>query len=255
MLDRKLIEGNVAIEGVDDPVAIRRHLAVVVEVDAVRVGIASGIQPVAAAMLAPVRGPEKLVHIALVVVGRRVGHERLHVRGLRRQAGQVEAEPASQRAPVRLGGRLQPALFQLREHELIDWIANPLPLLDGRGQRPLGRQERPVRLIRRAGGDPTPECLFLCRRQRLVRLGRRHPLLRVVRENTLNQQTVARFARHDGFGFDGFLTHIEPQARLARVLIGPMAGETVFGQDRPDVAIELQLLRFTVGRCADSKKG
>ena len=55
LLDRELVERHVAVEGVDDPVAIGPDLAVVVEVDAVRVGVAGDVEPVAAAMLAPVR--------------------------------------------------------------------------------------------------------------------------------------------------------------------------------------------------------
>ena len=58
LLDRELVERHVAVEGVDDPIAIGPDLAIVVEVDAVRVGVAGRVEPVAAAMLAPVRrGP------------------------------------------------------------------------------------------------------------------------------------------------------------------------------------------------------
>ena len=53
LLDRELIERHVAVEGVDDPIAIGPDLAVVVDVDAVRVAVAGHVEPVAAAMLAP----------------------------------------------------------------------------------------------------------------------------------------------------------------------------------------------------------
>ena len=38
---------------------------------------------------------------------------------------------------------------------------------------------------------------------------------------------------------DGGLAAIEPQIGLARGAVRPMAAETILGQDRPDVAIEL----------------
>ena len=53
VFDCELVEVHVLVEGVDHPVAIGPHLAIVVHMDAVRVGVACVIQPVAAAVLAP----------------------------------------------------------------------------------------------------------------------------------------------------------------------------------------------------------
>ena len=53
LFNRKLIERLIAVERPDHPVSIRPHFTVVVKVHAVRVGVASGIQPIAAAMFAP----------------------------------------------------------------------------------------------------------------------------------------------------------------------------------------------------------
>src|SRR5579875_2143820 len=39
LFDGKLVEGHVAIEGIDDPIAIGPHFAVVVEMDAVGIGV------------------------------------------------------------------------------------------------------------------------------------------------------------------------------------------------------------------------
>ena len=86
LLDRELVERLVLVEGVDDPVAVGPDLAVVVEVDAVRVGVAGGVEPVAAAMLAPVRRRQQLIDVLLVGVRRLVVDERLDL-GRRRAAG------------------------------------------------------------------------------------------------------------------------------------------------------------------------
>ena len=71
----KLIERHVAVEGADDPVAIGPNLAVVVEMDAVRVGVAGHVEPVPAAMLAPVRRLHQPIDQLLVGVGRLVVDE------------------------------------------------------------------------------------------------------------------------------------------------------------------------------------
>ena len=92
LLDGELVERHVPVEGLDDPVAIGPHLAVVVEVDAVRVGVAGGVEPVAAAVLAPVLARRASGRqTSRTRSGTRVGDERLDVFGVGRQAGEVEA--------------------------------------------------------------------------------------------------------------------------------------------------------------------
>ncbi len=76
-------------------------------------------------MLAPSGRVEQPGDQMLVGVGRRVVDERLDELGVRRQAGQVEAQPAGQRAAVGLGGGLQAALLELRQHEAVDRVADP----------------------------------------------------------------------------------------------------------------------------------
>ena len=70
LFDGELVEGLVAVEGVDDPVAVGPHFAEVVEVEAVGIGVAGGVEPVAGAVLAPGGGFEEAVDVALVGVGR-----------------------------------------------------------------------------------------------------------------------------------------------------------------------------------------
>ena len=62
------VEGHVAIEGPDDPVAVGPHLAVVVEVQPVRVGVAGRIEPVACPVLTPLRRVHETIHPSLVGV-------------------------------------------------------------------------------------------------------------------------------------------------------------------------------------------
>src|SRR6185437_1312403 len=48
---------------------------------------------------------------------------------------------------------------------------------------------------------------------------------------------IVRFTGRDGARFDRGLAPIEPQVGLARGAVGAVAGEAVFQQNRPDVAV------------------
>ena len=108
LLDRELVERQVAVEGVDDPVAVLPDRARGVDAVAVGVGVAGQVEPVPAPALAVVRRGEQPVDQPLVGVGPGVGEEGLDLGGRRRQAEQVEAEPADQRRAVGLGRRARP---------------------------------------------------------------------------------------------------------------------------------------------------
>src|SRR5262249_58504198 len=79
-----------------------------------------------------------------------------------------------------------------------------------------------------------------------ARLRLRHAFLRIIGEDALDQQTVLRLARNNGFRLDRLFAHVQTQAGLAGVLVRAVAGETVLCQDRPDVAIEFELLPLPV---------
>ena len=155
LFDRELIEGLVAVEGPDDPIAVGPHLAVVVDMDAVRIGIAGRVEPVAAAMLAPLRHGHE--------AGRRISRTRRAIcrsRTLPRSAGSGGRPVRSRlkrRASVRRsasGAGCKPCSSSFGQHEAVDRVANPGLVLHGRQRRPLGGNERPVRLVLGTGGDP-----------------------------------------------------------------------------------------------------
>ena len=98
--------GMLRVEGVDDPVAPQPHLPGAVVVEAAGVAEAGQVEPELGHLLAVVRRGEHAVHQLLVGVGRRVGEERVDLRERRRQAAQVERQPADQRRLVGLGRRL-----------------------------------------------------------------------------------------------------------------------------------------------------
>ena len=102
--------------------------------------------------------------------------------------------------------------------------------------------EGPMRGLRGALGDPTPEEVRLRGGQGLLGFGRRHHLVRMRRGDAVEQLAVGRSARHHGdraaFGwFPGGGRKVEAQAALARGVIGSVAVEAVAREDGPDVAV------------------
>jgi len=75
LFDGELIERHVAIEGVDDPVAIQPDVAMVVDVVAVGVGVAGQVEPFLRHPLAVAWRGKQAVDQALVGIGPVVGDE------------------------------------------------------------------------------------------------------------------------------------------------------------------------------------
>jgi hypothetical protein len=103
LLDREPVEGQVAVEGVDHPVAVGPDLAEVVDVNAVRIGVAGRVEPLKDHALPVARRGEQTVHQAFVSGGCAVVDESVDFSRRRRQAVQIEGEPADQRPPVGFG--------------------------------------------------------------------------------------------------------------------------------------------------------
>ena len=107
--------------------------------------------------------------------------------------------------------------------------------------------------------DPAPQQVHLgVGEARLLRLRRRHHLVRIMGENALEQLAGVGFARVDcGVASQvrqGALAKIEAQLALAILFIRPVAGEAVVGKNRPDVLVEADAFGQR-GRRADSQRG
>ena len=132
LLHGEPVEGQVAIEGPDDPIAVGPHLAVVVEVQAVRVGVAGGIEPIAGAVLTPLGRVHEAIDPALVGVGARVADELFHPFGPRRQTGEVEGGAPREAPTVGLGIGLEPLGFEPGQNERIQPTTNPASIFHRR---------------------------------------------------------------------------------------------------------------------------
>ena len=100
IFNRELIIRHVLAEGLDDPVTVSPHLTIVIEVNAVRVGVARIVQPITPTMLAPLRRLQKLIDKFFVSVLGRITDKRVHTFRGWRQTGDVKTGSTRQRAPI-----------------------------------------------------------------------------------------------------------------------------------------------------------
>ncbi len=222
----ELVVRHVAIEGVDDPIAVEPDEARRVFFVAVGIGVAGGVEPDARPALAIVGRGEQTVDLLLVGVGAAVGEESVELGGSGREAGEVEAGAAEQRGAVGFGRGLQTFAIETREQERVDGVAHPIRAAGGRDRGTDRRDEGPV-----AGGsgqngagvDPFGERGDLVGGER----GRAHGHARqaVGAGDALDQQAVGGVTGRDDFARAG----IEPQA--AHLLAGAVAAVAGFGED------------------------
>ena len=244
LLDDELVERLVGVERLDHPVAIGPDLAIVVQVQAMGVAVAGGVEPEPGHVLAVARRVEQPVHELLISLVRAIGQEGIDLLGRRGQAGQVEEDAADQGRRVGLGRGVQPLGLEPGQDETVDRIPRPAGILDG-GQVGLARRlEGPVRRPRRPLLDPSAERLDLLGRQLLAELLRGHLGFGIVGLDPEDQLAFVGLARNDRDAARLQLRHhallgVEPQPGLARLVVGTVAGEAIVREDRADIAREI----------------
>gem|GEM_PF-4306844 len=130
------------------------------------------------------------------------------------------------------------------EQKTIDRMRLPARLVDSGWLRTLGRDERPVRLILRTRIDPAAKQLPLLIGQCPAGGRRGHDHVGVVRQDAVDDGAGTGIPRNDRGG-DRIVANIEPQIRFPMPRVWAVAKETVFRQDRSDVAIEDDRLHRT----------
>ena len=191
---------------------------------------------------------QQAVHNFLICVSRLVSNKRVRFSKRGSLTGQIQRDAAQQRRAVSLRRRLHTFLLQPVQNEIVDGIAYPGRIGDLGGIGPLGRLERPMFLPRRSLLDPLLQ-------QRDLPLGKlapggdgRYPALLVGGGDALDHGAFFQVARENRAVavaeiLLGRLFHVEVEHGGAMGLVRAMAREAVLRQDRPDVAIELDLLR------------
>ena len=142
---------------------------VLVAVVADGVGVAHEVEPVHRHALAVVLARQQPVDELLVGVGSLSFDERIDLRRRRRQAGQVEVQPADERDAVGLRRRRELLALQAGEDEAVDPVRRPVAsVTSGTGcfaRRDVGPVGRPLGPF----GDPARRMSISAGRERLVR--------------------------------------------------------------------------------------
>ena len=242
LFDRELVEGLVRLERAQHPIAVGVDVAGVVDVDAVRVGVAHRVEPVAGHLLGMLIGLEQAFDGLREGVGRAVGEEGLGLLRRRRQAGQVEVEAAEQAGLVLRGVRLEALLGELGDDERIEGRLGPAGGVRGRGGADRG-DEGPVLLVLRALRDPATQHREFGGLHRLVRLRRRHDFVGILLQDARDEGRLIRVALDDDDvaalgGREGVLRSVEAQSRLAGARVRSVAVVAILRQDRLDVPVE-----------------
>ena len=150
LLDRELVVGQVAVEGVDHPVAVPPDVgAQRVGAVARAVGVAGQVEPHAGPAFAEGGIFQEAIDRSLVGAWGLVVEKLPQLFGRGRQAAQVEAHPTQQGMRVGLGFGVQPLGFQAGQDPVVETITRPGGVFH-HGQRTVLRgHERPVLGVRR----------------------------------------------------------------------------------------------------------
>ena len=112
LLDDELVVGQVAVEGVDDPVAVEADLARLVLLVAVGVGVAGGVEPDPAPALAVVRRVQQPIDQLSEGVAASNRLEMSSSEKLGRKPDEVEEHPLEQRGRFRLRAKARDQLIR-----------------------------------------------------------------------------------------------------------------------------------------------
>ncbi len=247
------VVGHVGVDGVDHPVAVAPGVgARLVHLEAVALGEADDVEPVAGEALAEAAGGEEPIDEAaeggVAAAGGDVGGEGGDLLGRRWQADQIERRPADERGRIGLLLHREPLGGESRGQEAVDRMG----FVAGGGRRPhdrlegpvdgLGRRREQLRRQRRqivgpggAGGDPGPQGVDLLRRERFAVGG--HPRVGIGARDAGEHRAGGRIAGHHARGArvaSGERPVAEVDAVPALGPVGPVARAAATGEERRD---------------------
>jgi len=159
---------------------------------------------------------------------------------------------------VGLGVGSEPLLLEPGEDETVDRRLHPSSLPHLRQLRPLNRLKGPVAAILGTLVDPAGQQSRLVSGEGLANLRRRHHEVGIVACDTGDEFTGGGVTGHDRDGAAVEFSHrhrpiVETQPGLTVLGVGAVAGEAAVGEQRADVAIEIEWLRSC--SCGRGKRG
>ena len=242
LLDGELVERHVGVERLDHPVAVRPDRPRAVLLVAVGVGVAGQVEPAPGPALAVVRRGEQPVDQLLVGVRRRVVDERVDLR--RASAAGRSGRGRRRRTSVyrsACGDGFRPSASSRARTKWSIGFFGQSRLLDRRQRGLLRRRRTPSGPCTRPPRRPTARRIAFCGgRERLLGRRRRHHLGLVVRRRCggparSRRACRARWRARPTWPCTALGRAVEPQLRLAGLVVRAVALEAVLRQDRPDV--------------------
>ena len=265
LFEGELIEGHVAVEGLDDPIAVGPDGAVVVIMDAVGVAIPGDVEPVPPHLLAVGWVFEKLVEQGVDgggLVFLEGGSKLRDLCGSGREANDIEVDAADEAVGFLNGVGFEIGFFDVGEDKMIDGIGDPFLIGNlGRGGAG-GFGEGPVIFVFGSLFDPFFKKGDLIVAEGFVALFGRHFL----GVDDFHKEGFFRVALDDDRfavfeGGKGFFLDIEAEGVFLGFTgagIGPVAVVAIIREDGLDVGVEGDFLREGVGGQRESggeKKG
>ena len=183
LFDGELVEWQVAVEGVDEPIAVFPDLAAAIVGVARAIGVAGEVHPDGGPALAEMRRCEQPVGFlfdgSLQVCGSGFLEDVEFVDG-GRQSGEVERGAAQPLRGIGGGRWIQLLRFKAAEDEVIEAADRPIGFTNGRPRVVFRSDERPMLAPFRAFGDPLAEGGDLRGAERGTVLRLRHDLVRIL---------------------------------------------------------------------------
>ena len=222
LFEDELVEGHVACEGIDHPVAPAPHDAFAIGLVAVGVGITGGIEPAGGHAFGEAGGGEEAVDGGLV------GSVAVEFSGSWWEAGEVEAEAAEQCFFLRWRRWLESKSCELGFDEVVNASACFAS----------GGEIGPVRLPGRAGLSPTAQGCDFAGAERVADVGRWHASRLVVGCDAIGDEAAGRLRRS---------LLIKTEADALGGGVGAVATPALVREDGAHVAVEFNGLR---GECS-----
>ena len=142
-----------------------------------------------------------------------------------------------------------PSPFQPGQNETVDAVGGPALVRDFRERRPFRANVGPVPAPGSPLANPAGQQVDLPARQFLARIDRRHPESFLLGGDSPDELALFRVSGDDGPMArvqppQGGILEVEAQSGHALVLIGPVAGVAVVGEDGTNVAVEVERRAF-----------
>ena len=138
---------------------------------------------------------------------------------------------------------LQVTVAQSAGHKKVDRRPGPCGLPGiGWDRRPFGGHEGPVPFPSGSCPDPLGQDAALVGIRTFLVLRRRHPLFGVVALDPLHQLRFRRLTGDENAGPSQPRLRIQPEISLAGLLVGSVAGETEFRENRTNVTVEVDVV-------------